>query len=96
MAERRKATLMMEPDPRFEADLLSDVDQDWESSEDEEEGRPMVPPLIARPDTPRDYWQLQKLLKYLKASTPNVTSVVLGCINDLDLDSEFMQVWFST
>ncbi|KAG8253977.1 hypothetical protein J6590_017358 [Homalodisca vitripennis] len=69
-----------------------DGDSSGSSSEDEEDFTWMTQQTQPQQDIPPEYWHMQKLIKYLKGSTPSTTALVLGCLNDYDLDSEFMQL----
>lgn len=43
-------------------------------------------------DIPAEYWNIQKLMKYIKAGNPTTTMVSLNCIMDYDLDVQINQL----
>lgn len=43
-------------------------------------------------DIPAEYWNIQKLMKYIKAGNPTTTMVSLSCIMDYDLSLQINQL----
>lgn len=43
-------------------------------------------------DIPAEYWNIQKLMKYIKAGNPTTTMVSLNCIMDYDLSLQINQL----
>lgn len=43
-------------------------------------------------DIPAEYWNIQKLIKYIKAGNPTTTMVSLNCIMDYDLRLQINQL----
>lgn len=43
-------------------------------------------------DIPAEYWNIQKLMKYIKAGNPTTTMVSLNCIMDYDLNLQINQL----
>uniref|UniRef100_T1II95 Armadillo repeat-containing protein 4 n=1 Tax=Strigamia maritima TaxID=126957 RepID=T1II95_STRMM len=46
---------------------------------------------IAATDLPAEYWQVQKLFKYVRAGNQTGTAIALMCLRDYNLTSEFSQ-----
>lgn len=42
-------------------------------------------------DMPLEYWNIQKLVKYIKAGNPTATMVALCCLKDYDLTTSINQ-----
>lgn len=42
-------------------------------------------------DLPPEYWNIQKLVKYIKAGNPTATMVALCCLKDYDLTTPINQ-----
>lgn len=67
-----------------------------ESSEDEEDDAE-EDQLVERTrqdqtDLPTEYWQIQRLVKYLKGGNPTATVIALSSIRDFNLSLEICQV----
>uniref|UniRef100_A0A3Q2PWQ7 Outer dynein arm docking complex subunit 2 n=1 Tax=Fundulus heteroclitus TaxID=8078 RepID=A0A3Q2PWQ7_FUNHE len=62
------------------------------SSETEEEEEQPERRSETNPDLPSEYWQIQKLVKYLKAADQTVTVLVLCAMMELDLTKETCQL----
>lgn len=45
-------------------------------------------------DMPPEYWNIQKLVKYIKAGNPTATMVALCCLKDYDLTTAINQTVF--
>ncbi|RZF37813.1 hypothetical protein LSTR_LSTR007175 [Laodelphax striatellus] len=74
--------------------IVREPDDDSESSAEEgsSEEETEVPGLAPRnPDAAQDYWQIQKLIKYMKAGNQTATVVALACLKDHELGSESIQ-----
>ena len=46
-------------------------------------------------DLPPEYWNIQKLVKYIKAGNPTATMVSLCCLKDFDLTTQINQMVFN-
>ncbi|CAL8113505.1 unnamed protein product [Orchesella dallaii] len=69
---------------------LSIASSDEESSsESEKEDIPDRKP--SSPDLPPEYWQVQKLLKFIKAGNPTATIIALSSLRDSDLTDDVIQ-----
>lgn len=49
------------------------------------------PPQI-NADLPSEYWQIQKLIKYLKGGNPTATLIALCSLRDFDLSQDICQI----
>ncbi len=45
-----------------------------------------------QPDLPSEYWQIQRLVKYLKGGNPTATIIALSSIRDFNLSVEICQL----
>lgn len=70
--------------PTSTRDFLSDS----ETSEDEEEEKPLRAPSA---DLPPEYWSIQKLVKFLSGGNQTATIIALCSLRDFDLKSETCQ-----
>jgi len=43
-------------------------------------------------DLPSEYWQIQKLIKYLKGGNPTATLIALCSLRDFDLSQDICQI----
>merc|ERR1719342_1649787 len=43
-------------------------------------------------DLPSEYWQIQKLIKYLKGGNPTATPIALCSLRDFDLSQDICQI----
>jgi hypothetical protein len=69
----------------------------YESGESTEEDDEEEDQLIDRPrqdqaDLPTEYWQIQRLVKYLKGGNPTATLIALSSIRDFNLSIEICQL----
>ncbi|XP_003387718.1 PREDICTED: armadillo repeat-containing protein 4 [Amphimedon queenslandica] len=64
----------------------NDIGSSSDDSEEEEEIQDRHPESTA--DLPSEYWQIQKLIKYLKAGNQTTTVIALCCLQDFDLTLE--------
>ncbi|XP_058524894.1 outer dynein arm-docking complex subunit 2 isoform X2 [Ochotona princeps] len=62
------------------------------SSESEEEEEPTDLRQEANVDSPSEYWQIQKLVKYLKGGNQTTTVIVLSSMRDFNLSQETCQL----
>ncbi|XP_040852871.1 outer dynein arm-docking complex subunit 2-like [Ochotona curzoniae] len=62
------------------------------SSESEEEEEPADLRQEANVDSPSEYWQIQKLVKYLKGGNQTTTVIVLSSMRDFNLSQETCQL----
>ncbi|XP_006887151.1 PREDICTED: armadillo repeat-containing protein 4 [Elephantulus edwardii] len=62
------------------------------SSESEEDEEPPDHLLEANADLPSEYWQIQKLVKYLKGGNQTVTVIALCSLRDFNLAQETCQL----
>lgn len=63
-----------------------------DSSDEEDEYDFNLKAFMARGDLPAEFWQVQKLVRYLKAGNQTATVIALCNIADFDLGQEFVQV----
>ncbi|CAF1373974.1 unnamed protein product [Adineta steineri] len=71
----------------------SNFESDYSSEDDDEEDDEMLE--RARPDQsdlPAEYWQIQRLVKYLKGGNPTATVIALSSIRDFNLSVETCQI----
>ncbi|CAF4560937.1 unnamed protein product [Rotaria socialis] len=71
--------------------------QDSEESSDEEDDDEEEDQLLERTrqdqtDLPSEYWQIQRLVKYLKGGNPTATVIALSSIRDFNLSIEICQL----
>jgi len=65
-----------------------DLSSDAESSpESEAEDR-----ATETPDIPTEYWQVQRLIKYVKAGNPTATIIAMSSLRDFNLREDFVQM----
>lgn len=62
------------------------------SSESEEEEEVLERRQDAGSDLPSDYWQIQKLVKYLKGGNQTATIIALCAMRDFNLNQETIQL----
>jgi hypothetical protein len=70
-------------------------ESDYSSEEDDEEEDEILERERARPDQtdlPAEYWQIQRLVKYLKGGNPTATVIALSSIRDFNLSVETCQI----
>lgn len=60
------------------------------SSSEEEEARFLI--TEGGPNVPAEYWQIQKLIKYIKAGDQTATNISLSILKDHDLTLEINQI----
>lgn len=60
--------------------------------EDEEEDQLIERTRQDQTDLPTEYWQIQRLVKYLKGGNPTATVIALSSIRDFNLSVETCQV----
>lgn len=63
---------------------------DAESSE-EEDKEDLADGSSSSPDMPSEYWQVQKLIKFIKAGNATATIIALSSLRDYDLTDEVIQ-----
>ncbi|XP_037078270.1 armadillo repeat-containing protein 4-like isoform X2 [Pollicipes pollicipes] len=73
--------------PKAASDNLSSSSE--ESSSEEESNDRFTDPAV---DLPADYWQIQKLVKYLKAGNQTATVIALCALRDHQIDQEVCQL----
>jgi hypothetical protein len=44
------------------------------------------------PDIPTEYWQVQRLIKYVKAGNPTATIIAMSSLRDFNLRENFVQM----
>ncbi|XP_032812745.1 outer dynein arm-docking complex subunit 2 isoform X1 [Petromyzon marinus] len=71
---------------------LEDEDESDSSSESEEEEEQLDRRQEASMDLPSEYWQIQKLIKYIKSGNPTATVIALCCMRDFNLAQETCQL----
>ena len=67
-------------------------DSSSEEDEDEEEHILDAKFIMAQPDLPPDFWQVQKLIRYLKIGNQTATIIALCNLVDFPLHKEYVQV----
>ena len=75
--------------------LKRDESEDNTSSEEsssDEEAFMDLKTLSAQGDLPQDFWQIQKLVRYLKIGNQTATVIALCVLNDFDLTKEHCQL----
>jgi hypothetical protein len=71
----------------------SEDDSTSESSSSEDEAGAMdMKTLSAGGDLPQDFWQIQKLVRYLKIGNQTATILSLCIMSDFDLSKEYCQI----
>ena len=69
------------------------VDTSSEEEEEEEESAPDMKTLTSGGgDLPQEFWQVQKLVRYLKVGNQTATIIALCNLADFDLTAHFCQV----
>ena len=69
------------------------VDSSEEEEEEEEETAPDMKTLTSGGgDLPQEFWQVQKLVRYLKVGNQTATIIALCNLADFDLTAHFCQV----
>jgi hypothetical protein len=63
-----------------------------EEDDDEEEIQVIDRARQDQPDLPAEYWQIQRLVKYLKGGNPTATVIALSSIRDFNLSVEICQL----
>ena len=63
-----------------------------EEDEEEEEDQVLERARQEQPDLPPEYWQIQRLVKYLKGGNPTATVIALSSIRDFNLSVEICQL----
>ena len=72
------------------------VDTSSEEEEEEEESAPDMKTLTSGGgDLPQEFWQVQKLVRYLKVGNQTATIIALCNLADFDLTAHFCQVYVS-
>jgi len=69
----------------------SSPSSDAESSEESDKEDIADGGKTASPDLPSEYWQVQKLMKFIKAGNPTATIIALSSLRDNDLTDEMVQ-----
>lgn len=78
--KKRGSLICSSPTPPSSDAASSEV-----SENDDVEGK------AASPDLPSEYWQVQKLMKFIKAGNPTATIIALSSLRDNDLTDEMIQ-----
>jgi len=60
--------------------------------DEEEEDQILERARQEQPDLPPEYWQIQRLVKYLKGGNPTATIIALSSIRDFNLSVEICQL----
>ncbi|XP_032241492.2 outer dynein arm-docking complex subunit 2 [Nematostella vectensis] len=81
-------------DTRQSTRLKGDIDDDFSesSSESEEEEESQDRRQESNADLPSEYWQIQKLVKYLKGGNQTATIIALCAMRDFNLTQETCQL----
>jgi len=66
--------------------LSSDEESSPESEGDELMDRPQTPEI------PPEYWQVQRLIKYVKAGNPTATIIAMSSLRDFNLRDKYVQI----
>ena len=80
---------------RSRGDLYKANDSEESSEEEEEEieaEQLMERTRQEQTDLPPEYWQIQRLIKYLKGGDPTATVIALSSIRDFNLSNEICQL----
>ncbi|CAG7823011.1 unnamed protein product [Allacma fusca] len=70
---------------KSETVLSSDAESSDATNGEDWQARP------ASPDYPPEYWQVQRLIKYIKAGNPTATIISLSSLRDFNLRDKFVQ-----
>ena len=68
-----------------------EYDESSENDDDEEEDQLIERSRQDQTDLPAEYWQIQRLVKYLKGGNPTATVIALSSIRDFNLSVETCQ-----
>ncbi|XP_063231337.1 armadillo repeat-containing protein gudu isoform X2 [Bacillus rossius redtenbacheri] len=71
--------------------VIADLDDDSDSSPSEEE-QPRWTAAARSTQLPAEYWNIQKLVRYMKAGNQTATVLALCCLKDHDLTTEVNQM----
>lgn len=78
LTDRSRRTIRYESEPSSEED-------------DDEEDQLIERTRQEQTDLPTEYWQIQRLVKYLKGGNPTATVIALSSIRDFNLSIEICQ-----
>ena len=70
----------------------NDSEESSDEDDDEEEAQVLDRARQDQPDLPAEYWQIQRLVKYLKGGNPTATVIALSSIRDFNLSVEICQL----
>jgi hypothetical protein len=70
----------------------NESEESSEEDDDEEEDQLLERTRQDQPDLPAEYWQIQRLVKYLKGGNPTATVIALSSIRDFNLSVEICQL----
>ncbi len=70
----------------------NESEESSEEEDDEEEVQILDRARQDQPDLPAEYWQIQRLVKYLKGGNPTATVIALSSIRDFNLSVEICQL----
>jgi hypothetical protein len=70
----------------------NESDESSEEDDDDEEEQVLERTRQDQTDLPSEYWQIQRLVKYLKGGNPTATVIALSSIRDFNLSVEICQL----
>jgi hypothetical protein len=70
----------------------NESEESSEEEDEEEEDQILERVRQEQPDLPPEYWQIQRLVKYLKGGNPTATIIALSSIRDFNLSVEICQL----